>query len=78
MENPTEPSLNSLFEELKNQARKEGITSCEAYIDLIDELIMEKLNDGYFDQNEDLVQIRRDLEQMWPEIEAQIKEDVPI
>lgn len=78
MENPIEPSINSLFEELKSRVRKEGIVSFEAYMDIVDDLIMEKLDDGYFSQDEDLVQTRLDLEQRWPEIEAEIKEDTPI
>ncbi len=76
MEIPTEVSEKTLFEQVRDRAVNEGISTCDEYIDLVDEIVMEKLNDGYFSQDEDLVQVRRDLEQRWPEVEEELKKNV--
>lgn len=76
MENPIEPSIESLFAELKKRACKEGISTYEEYVELVDQLVMEKLGDGYFLDEEDLVQIKIDLAGRWPEIKDKLEEDV--
>jgi hypothetical protein len=78
MENPIEPSIESLFQELRKRARQEGISTYEEYIELVDGIVMEKLDDGHFLQDEDLVQIRIDLEQRWLEIKEELEKDVAI
>lgn len=72
MENTIEPSVESLFQELRKRAQNEGISSYDEYVDLVDGLVMEKLGDGFFLQDEDLVQIKMDLAQRWPEIEEEL------
>jgi hypothetical protein len=66
-------TVQSLFEELKVRAREEGIRSYEEYTDLVDELVNEKLGYGFFATGDDLVQIRRDLEMMWPQLEEKLR-----
>jgi hypothetical protein len=70
---PDRTTAQGLFEELKVRAREEGIRSYEEYTDLVDELVNEKLGYGFFATGDDLVQIRRDLEMMWPQLEEKLR-----
>ncbi len=64
-----EYSTQSIFYELKDLAERENVRSFGEYKELIDALIEEKHSYGFFGDDEDLVQIIKDLESRWPEVE---------
>jgi hypothetical protein len=68
----SEYSLETLFLELRKQSRVENIHSYDEYIDLVDNLIEEKKSYGFLLDQEDLEQIRHDLELRWPELERKL------
>lgn len=51
----------------------QGIESYDQYIDLVEELLAQKLGDGEFDTHEDLEQIKSNLEMLWPDIEREVR-----
>ncbi|NTW14554.1 MAG: hypothetical protein HGA31_06025 [Candidatus Moranbacteria bacterium] len=65
-----EDSAQSLFQELRDRVKREGIDTYGEYCELIQELLQEKLNDGIFNVNEDLSTIESDLEGRWLELEG--------
>ena len=67
-----EESTQSLFLELRERVRREGIDTYGEYCELVSDLVQERLGDGVFDINEDLSTIESDLEARWPEIEGLI------
>ncbi|HEX8974019.1 MAG TPA: hypothetical protein VF817_00855 [Patescibacteria group bacterium] len=67
-----EYSIEQLFDELKKQVRTENVRDFEAYRDLVDNLIEEKKSYGFFADEEDLVQLKRDLEARWLEIDRSL------
>lgn len=67
--NGAEYSNESLFGEIKEASERERINSSVQYKDLIDEIVEEKRIYGFFSDDEDLTQIKKDLELRWPEIE---------
>jgi hypothetical protein len=64
-----EYSDSDLFGEVKEAAIREGVSSLVQYRDLIDEIIEEKRIYGFFSDDEDLLQVKENLESRWPEIE---------
>ncbi len=70
-----EYSFKELLSELKKKAKGELIQSDYEYIDLINALIEEKKSEGYFSEDEDLEQLKSDLELMWPEVERYLQEE---
>ncbi|HMN19005.1 MAG TPA: hypothetical protein PKA31_00205 [Candidatus Moranbacteria bacterium] len=60
-----EYSSQQLFRELKEKVEEEGIEDFDAYRDMVRGLIEEKRGYGFFRDEEDLVQIERDLESRW-------------
>lgn len=69
-----------LFSELRGRVAFERIGSYEEYEDLVDELVEEKRGYGFFHPDEDLEQIKSDLNSRWGEIEEQLerhKEKLP-
>lgn len=62
-------SVQDLFEELRQRAKNEKTMTLAGYSDLVDELIEEKKSYGFFSDDEDLVQLKTNLEEMWPLIE---------
>ncbi len=64
-----EYSNQDLFEEVKETALREAVSSIAQYKDLIDELVEEKRIYGFFSDDEDLAQVKEDLARRWPEIE---------
>lgn len=68
----SEYSLENLFGELQKQAKSENVQSYEEYVDLVDNLIEEKKSYGFLADEEDLEQIKHDLELRWPEIEDKL------
>lgn len=64
--------MESLFVQLKKQARDENVQSYDEYVDLVDGLIEEKKSYGFLADEEDLEQIKHGLELRWPEIEKSL------
>ena len=60
--------MQALLKELKNAVKKQGVSSYEEYMDIVDELIEEKKNYGFFSENEDLTQIKNNLERQWHDL----------
>jgi hypothetical protein len=68
----SEFSLENLFSELRKQAKNENVQSYEEYIDLVDNIVEEKKSYGFLVDEEDLEQIKHDLELRWNEIERSL------
>jgi len=64
-----EYSEESLFDEIKETAKRERISTSVQFRDLIDEIVEEKRIYGFFADDEDLSQVKKDLEARWPDIE---------
>jgi hypothetical protein len=71
--NPNRFTAQSLFEELRERARNEGVQTYEEYSALASELINEKMGYGFFATGDDVVQLQRDLELTWPAFEARLR-----
>ncbi|MFA6383524.1 MAG: hypothetical protein WCX17_03815 [Parcubacteria group bacterium] len=67
-----EYSNSDLFGEVKEAAVREGVSTLVQYRDLIDEIVEEKRIYGFFSDDEDLSQVKENLEARWPEIEKGI------
>lgn len=70
---PNRSFARSLYYELRARVIMHGIDSYDEYIDLIEELLAQKLGDGEFDKHDDLEQIKNNLEMMWGDIEHEIR-----
>lgn len=68
-----EYSVNDLFKEIQRRTAIENIHTFDEYKDSIDEIIEEKKSYGFFRDEEDLEQIRSDLELRWREIEETLQ-----
>jgi hypothetical protein len=68
----TDVSVQSLYEELRDRVQLEGAATLAEYLSLVDELIEEKEVNGQFGSDENLEQIRDDLEQMWLQLEEEL------
>lgn len=66
-----EYSTTDLFAEVREAATREGVSSLAQFRDLIDEIIEEKRIYGFFSDDEDLTQIKENLERRWTEIERE-------
>lgn len=64
-----EYSTSGLIRELKKQIKQEDVKSFDQYKDLVDALIEEKKSYGFFVEDEDLIQLRHDLEVRWSELQ---------
>lgn len=64
----SEFSIQDLFEELKEISLQEKISSFGEYKELVDNLVEDKRGMGFFDDNEDLNQIKNDLRLKWSEM----------
>lgn len=69
-----EYSFKNLYNEIKKKAKDKAIQSDYEYADLIDQLIEEKKSLGLLSEDEDLEQLKNDLELMWPEVEQYLQE----
>jgi hypothetical protein len=67
-----EYSEESLFDEIKEAAKRERISTLVQYRDLIDEIVEEKRIYGFFADDEDLSQVKKDLEARWEEVEKML------
>jgi len=57
--------VNDLFQELQQRVAEEGVASYNQYLELIDELIEKKKSCGALEDDDDISQIKADLELMW-------------
>lgn len=73
-----EYSEESLFEEIKEAARRERISTLVQYRDLIDEIVEEKRIYGFFSDDENLSQVKKDLESRWAEVEELLNKHLEI
>ena len=64
-----EYSTSSLLRELKKQVEQEHVKTFDEYKGLVDNLIEEKKSYGFLADEEDLEQLRHDLELRWGEME---------
>lgn len=58
---------NILFE-LKRRVHEQGVTDLNEYLDLVEEVIAEKVDDGILTKHDDLLQLRADLEHRFSEV----------
>jgi hypothetical protein len=66
-------SIQDLFEELKDTAKHEGVSTLEQFKDLVDDLVEQKRIYGIFSDDEDITQIKKDIVGRWPELEKTLK-----
>lgn len=66
-----EYSTEDLFLELRRRVNDENIKSYDQYKDLVDLLVEEKKNYGFYSDDEDLEQLKRDLEVRWWQIKRE-------
>jgi hypothetical protein len=64
-----EYSEENLLDEIKEAAKRERISTLIQYRDLIDEIVEEKRIYGFFSDDEDLSQVKKDLEARWEDME---------
>ncbi|MBD3359585.1 MAG: hypothetical protein GF365_02660 [Candidatus Buchananbacteria bacterium] len=58
--------LNNAYSELKQKAELEAITNKEAWNSMVDNYVVEKVDIGELDPDQDLEQIKLDLKAKWP------------
>jgi len=63
-----EYSIQALLKELKQMVAIENVKSFDQYSELVDWILEEKKSYGFLADEEDLTQLRRDLELHWGEI----------
>jgi hypothetical protein len=68
MENVIEPSSENLLRELKKRAKGELINTEDAYEELVDDLIAEKIEWGELHEEDDTQGLREDLIGRWPDV----------
>jgi len=68
-----EYSEESLFDEIKETAKRERISTLVQFRDLIDEIVEEKRIYGFFSDDENLTQVKKDLEARWEEMEKNLQ-----
>ena len=64
--------FNELKKELFESARNQGIKTKEEFIDLIDNLVQEKINFGEIDEDVDVKSLKEKLEYTWEEYESSL------
>jgi hypothetical protein len=67
-----EYSNQQLFEELRSIVIRERIKDIYQYKELVENLIEEKRSYGFFDDDENLPQVVKDLMLRWPEMEEML------
>jgi hypothetical protein len=66
-------NLNESYAEIKERAQTMPVTSKEAWDDLVEEFVNEKINIGELDKDEDSQGIIENLKAMWPEYEKNLR-----
>lgn len=72
MENVTEPSIENLLLELKKRAKAELVTGEDAYEELVDDLLAEKVEWGELNEDDDTQGLREDLIGRWEDVKEYI------
>lgn len=67
--------VQTLYYSAKTRALEQGIESYDEYVDLIDELIQDRMREGVLVDEDNLPQIQKDLEMMWPKLEREIRRE---
>ena len=65
---PNRSFEQNIFFEVKRRANEQSVTDLNEYLDLVAEVIAEKLDDGVLTKHDDLAQLRADLEHRFGEI----------
>jgi len=71
---PNRSFEQNIFFEVKRRANEQGVTDLNEYLDLVTEVIAEKLDDGVLTKHDDLAQLRADLEHRFGEIGEETEE----
>jgi len=66
-------SIEDMFKEIKETAEREGVKTIEQFKDLVDDLVEEKRIYGFFSDDEDIIQLKKDILARWPEMEKILK-----
>ena len=69
---PSRSFVQTMYYEARARVLEQGIQSYDEYVDLIEELLQQKMVDGILTKHDDLSQITNDLEMMWPEMKREI------
>ncbi|MBP6889714.1 MAG: hypothetical protein KBC83_03710 [Candidatus Moranbacteria bacterium] len=65
---PNRSFEQNIFFEVKRRANEQSVTDLNEYLDLVTEVIAEKLDDGVLTKHDDLAQLRADLKHRFGEI----------
>jgi len=71
-----EAGESGLFREIKKAAENEKIRTFEEYRSLVDDIVEDKIDQGFLDKNEDVEQMKHNLESRWSEIESGLEKVV--
>ena len=71
---PNRSFEQNIFFEVKRRANEQGVTDFNEYLDLVEEVIAEKVDDGVLTKHDDLGQIRFDLKQRFTDIDQEVDE----
>jgi len=66
-------SIEDMFKEIKETAEREGVKTIEQFKDLVDDLVEEKRIYGFFSDDEDIIQLKKDILARWQEMEKILK-----
>lgn len=69
-----EYSTRAIFDEIREIAQRERISTIVQFRDLIDEVVEEKRIYGFFSDDEDITQIKQNLELMWAEVHSELED----
>lgn len=75
MENVIEPSVENFLLELKRRAKQELVTTGDAFEELVDDLIAEKIEWGELNEDDDTQGLREDLIGRWPDVLKYVRKE---
>lgn len=64
---PNRSFEQNIFFEVKRRVHEQGVTDLNEYLDLVEEVIAEKVDDGILTKHDNLPQLRTDLEHRFSE-----------
>lgn len=65
--------LNGVFNEIITRLQEEGAYDRDAYYDMVDEILDEKLDTGFLTDDDDIEEMREVLKRRWPDAEQQFE-----
>lgn len=68
MPDPNRSFEQNIFFEVKRRANEQAVTDLNEYLDLVQEVIVEKVADGVLTEHDNLAQLRADMEHRFSEI----------